>query len=173
MPLINKGFFIGDISISQISQPQVEEVLIAFIAKYETPFLTALLGYGFQKLMLANSSEQRFKDIIEGVEYTDSKGVLKMWYGLANPTTKFSAIAQYVFYQYVRSKHEIQTGIATVKPKAENAIVIVPQYTLNKSWNDMCDMIDELRMFLHSKASDYPEYVSRETKCFRRSNTFM
>lgn len=173
MSLIDTTFFRGDISIPQLAGDEaVEDIVNDTIAKYETAFLSDLLGYAFQKLVVASPATAPFLAIVQGDEYTDRHGVLRMWTGLANSTTKSSPIAQYIFYQYIREQHEVKTRISTVKPKAENATRVAPEYTLNKAWNDMHKMIVNLREFMHAKAADYPQYKPHEVKCFRRSNRF-
>jgi len=172
MSLIDKSYFIGELSISQISQPAVEELLTVFINRYEPQFLTDILGYGFQKLFLANLTQPRFVALRDGAEFTDPNGSLHKFYGIANATTKNSPIANFVFYKYVRDKYEQQRGIATVSPKAENATVIAPEYTLIKAYNDMVDYIHVLRQYLHAEKDTYPEYDVKYTKCFETLNHY-
>lgn len=171
MSLIDDTYFIGEITIAQLSEQSVADNLQIFIDKYEPLFLQEALGYGFAKLMLDNPTEQRFVDLISGSEYTYNN-VLRMWYGLANTDKMYCPIAQYIFYKYVRSQFEQQVGIGTMIPKAENATVVAPTYTLIKAWNDMVGYLHNMHCYLKSNEDIYPEYKANEAKCFETINHY-
>lgn len=171
--LINSTYFINEITIAQINQPSVLEAVDDMVAKYEGDFIADVLGYSFAKLMLANLTEARFVSIINGAEFTDVKtGYLKEWKGLANNTTKHSPIANYIFYKYVRAKHEQQGGITTLRPKAENADVVTAEYTLIKAYNEMVESICVLLQYILANLDVYPEFDIYQTKRFHAINHF-
>lgn len=172
-PLINNTYFINEITIAQINQPDVVEQVDDLIAKYENVFLRDVLGYSFTKLMLANIADARFVALLNGAEFTNVwTTYLDKWDGLANSITKHSPIANYVFYKYVRAKHEQQGGISTLRPKAENADVVTAEYTLIKAYNEMVDMIHKCRQYLISEKVTYPEFDMNQVKEFTHINHY-
>jgi len=171
MSLINESYFVGGLTIAQLSQEAVSLDVQWYIDKYEPLFLRESLGYAFSKLMLDNPTEQRFIDLLEGSEYTYND-VERYFDGLANETTLQSPIANYVFYQYVKQQIEQQVGLGTVQPKAENATVVIPEYTLIRVYNEMVEMIRNMHLFLKANATVYPEYVQCQTKYIDELNHY-
>lgn len=84
--LIDRSYFIGELNIPNTNQVSVGEVLDWFIEKYETEFLSKVLGYELYKALkaglIAPVVDQKWTDLIEGVEYTNLAGRLTFWKGL-------------------------------------------------------------------------------------------
>lgn len=84
--LIDRTYFIGELNIPNTDQNSVGELLDWFIEKYETEFLEKVLGYELYKALKAGLQEvtvdQKWTDLIEGVEYTNLAGRLTFWKGL-------------------------------------------------------------------------------------------
>jgi hypothetical protein len=84
--LINSTYFIGDCNVPNSDTESVIEALNFFIAKYEPELLQKALGYSFYKAFYNGITpivtEQRWIDLIYGVEYTDAYGNLNAWRGL-------------------------------------------------------------------------------------------
>jgi hypothetical protein len=87
--LIDKSYFVGDLTIPNTGDLPVSERLTWFIQKYEPEFLLKLLGYPLYKVFIAGLNvtpptvpAQRFIDILYGKEYTDLNGLSRKWQGL-------------------------------------------------------------------------------------------
>ena len=164
MSLIDATYFRGEINVAQRSQPAVVENLQYFITRYEADLLNRLLGLGFAEAfragILAEPTEQRWKDLRDGKVYTTS-GETKQWMGFVNEQ-KLSIIANYVYYHYIRNDVTQTVGVGQVKSKAENAAVVSPAPKMSRSWNTMLPWIHQLQQFLEAHASDYPEWKRSE-----------
>lgn len=172
MSLIDDTYFIREITIAQLGQFNGNlKFLNLMIEKYEPKFLDEALGYGFSSVMLANQSQPRFVSLISGEDYTHD-GILRKWIGLANNTEKISPIANYVYWWCVKYNWEQQAGTGTVRPKNENSKVVAPEYSMIKAWDEMVDMIHQMRCFIHANISDYPEYKSKAVRCFTKVNHY-
>ena len=86
MSLIDASYFKGELNIPNTSKDTIAERLNWFIEKLEKQFLNDLLGYEFSKLFLtgiqAPAPEQRWLDLLGGVEYTNLQGRLAKWVGI-------------------------------------------------------------------------------------------
>jgi hypothetical protein len=84
--LIDRTYFIGELNVPNTDQVSVGELLDWFIEKYETEFLSKVLGYELYKALKAGLIvpvvDQKWTDLIEGVEYTNLSGRLTFWKGL-------------------------------------------------------------------------------------------
>lgn len=86
MPLIDKSYFFGDITVAQKSDPAVTADLQWFIDEYEPKLMLSLLGYELYRDFKAGLQEdpipQKWLDLLYGKEYTNSTGKLTKWEGL-------------------------------------------------------------------------------------------
>lgn len=84
--LIDRTYFIGDLNIPNTDNTSIGELLDWFIEKHEVEFLESVLGYELYKALKAGllviPVDQKWTDLIEGVEYTDLAGKLRFWQGL-------------------------------------------------------------------------------------------
>ena len=160
--IITSSYFVGEIAIpnSAPSNPEGAE-LDLFIQKYEAKFLSELLGYELAKLVIeaieppANTSGVIY-DLINGKEYTDSLGDLNKWPGWKNVGQ--SAIANYIYTQYMRSAVSQTTSLGEKRTKSENMADFTPTYKIVKAWNDMVDLNSVMHEFLIVNEVDYPTY---------------
>jgi len=72
------------------------------------------------------SAEQKWKDLVNGVEYDG-----KIWEGLNNPK---SLIAYAVYYNFLNMDSEYWSTFGTVKGNAVNAENVSPFYKLTSAW---------------------------------------
>ncbi len=83
---IDTSYFEGELSMGQITSPAVIASVNLFIQKYEDDLLTRLLGYELYRDYKAGIVEsvpaQKWIDIRDGKEYTNSGGQLTKWKGL-------------------------------------------------------------------------------------------
>ncbi len=172
MPLIDKTYFIGEITIAQLSQPAVQASLALFIGKREPEYLLKALGYSFKKLYDAGAAETdgRWYDLINGAEYTDRRGFLKKWTGLKNAELQ-SPIANYTYYWYQRDNVTFTAGSGEQEGKSDNATSVSSAPKMKRAFNEMVDQTWLLHDYLLHKKDDagvlvYDEFdikqVSRE-----------
>lgn len=271
--LIDRSYFIGEINIPNTTTTAVGGLLDWFIEKYEEKFLKEVLGYDLYKAFKAGLQEipvqQKWTDLIEGVEYTDLNSNTRFWKGLVSQppsvlnaldalntisvtvgdggpydpvvgqssvtipaalvgkdfiieqrgvgqlradeysivgntltlttgvfgnsdtyfyksatlaintttgTSKQSPIANYVYYWYIRNNHSQTAAMGEVKSQNENAASYSPALKMTRAWNEMSEWVSELRDYLDSKKSDYPDWekqdVWRMLKSYRPINEF-
>jgi hypothetical protein len=271
--LIDRTYFIGELNIPNTSKPEIGGLVDWFIEKYEEKFLTEVLGYELYKAFKAGlqsvTVDQKWTDLIEGVEYTNTQSKTAFWRGLVTQppsvlnaldaintisvivggggtydpvvgqssvtipsslvgkdfiieqrgvgqlradeysivgstltltsgvfgnsdtyfyksatlaintttgTSKQSPIANYVYYWYIRNNHSQTAAMGEVKSQNENAVFHSPALKMTKAWNEMSEWVCELREYLDSKKTDYPEWektdVWRMLRSYRPINEF-
>lgn len=162
MALIDRTYFVGELTIPGLQSPAVSAELTALIAKYEVEYLRTVLGYSLAKLFLSaiagGSPAARFVAIRDGAEYTDTYDRLQVWEGLAN-SSKESPIANLTYFWWVRNAASNTAGAGEVKSNTENARGASPYLKQMKAWNAMCDMTDSLVAYINANIADYPEYT--------------
>lgn len=164
MPLIDTTYFFGDLSIAQITNEAVETSVQLLIKQREPELLIDLFGYELYKNYLAGvATEQKYKDVRDGKEYTTRAGKLAKWRGLKNSTLSQSLIANYVYYWYLRDQASVTTGTGEKTAKAQNASNASPRVKMARAWNQMVKWNWELVEFLLS--NDYPEFISHYGSC--------
>jgi hypothetical protein len=97
MSLIDRTYFVGELSIPNTSQTAVGGLVDLFIEKYEEQFLNDVLGYSLYKALKAGLQvvpvAQKWTDLIEGAEYTDTNSKVRFWKGLVSqPPTVLNAL---------------------------------------------------------------------------------
>ena len=115
--LINSIYFIGDINVPNTDSEAVVEALDFFISKYEPDLIQKALGYGFYKAFMQGITvvsptviEQRWIDLIYGVEYTNSYGNLSKWRGLIETDAPVYSFGSGLMY---RKPELIQADVTT------------------------------------------------------------
>lgn len=159
--IIDTSFFVANLNIPNSGDADIASNINWFINKYEQQFLQKALGYPLYKAYKANTSDQRFQDILNGKEYTDWKGRLAKWDGLmvnVTNTQKQSPIANYVYYWYYRNNVTSTTGVGEAINTPENAKTVSPWKKVASSWNDMRKQVMILIEFIEQNTSVYPEW---------------
>lgn len=86
MSLIDRTYFVGELSIPNTSQAAIGSAVDLFIEQYEDKLLNEVLGYTLYKALKAGLQDapvaQKWTDLIEGVEYTDLANKTRKWQGL-------------------------------------------------------------------------------------------
>jgi hypothetical protein len=140
--IIDATYFIGEIYIAQLGQPEVLESVNRFIAKYEKKFMREFFGYELsEKIYLENETptDPNIALILNGALIT-YEGKTFEWVGLKN-AAKISPIANYVFFYYTEDLLTNQSGIGQTFNRAENAEVVSPDSKLAFIWNEMIEML--------------------------------
>lgn len=187
MPLIDVKYFIGPINIPNAGTGgPLDSQLKYFIQNMEVKFLRSALGIplynaftvalglnadgDYDKVTdgLADVSvEQRFKDLLNGKEYTDMSNRTQKWMGfisLSDGSRPFiqSPIAHYVYFYFMRENANPTTTIGVVQPSAENSLVVSPRQKLSTVWNQMREQIEALVSYLENNQSVYTEWTYRD-----------
>ncbi len=159
--IITYEYFRGGLTLPQTINADGQSLLTQFITQYEFEFLEKALGYELAKGLVANiaSADPKWKDLREGVEFTDSRSRLTKWVGFQDNTNKISPIANYVYYKFLEDGITDVASIGTVQPKGENADRVYPQLKLQEAWNRMVDMLRILHDYLRQNPSTYPEFT--------------
>ncbi len=94
--LIDRSYFIGGLNIPNSGDTSVGELIDWFIEKHEPEFLDCLLSYELYKALKAGlqvvTPEQRWIDLVQGVEYSYQSRTYK-WRGLVSqPPTVLNAL---------------------------------------------------------------------------------
>lgn len=110
MSLINSSFFTAEINIPNTGKLEVNESINMFINKYENSLLQRLLGYELWKAFMASPTEQRFIDLVNGVEYVNFSGKTKKWKGLIYGSDG-NPIQQNIVGYTQRKNEQIQVGV--------------------------------------------------------------
>ncbi len=153
MALIDITYFTNFRNIANLNKDDINEALTEKIEKLEPQFLTEVFGYEFQKLMLADQSNQIYKDIIDGVEFTGDDGKLYKWEGIKESE------ANYVYFYFYKERTPYSGGAAFAGAKVENATVANSQDRPNYAFNRIQDALSILRKFLTVNISDYPTLI--------------
>lgn len=97
MSLIDRTYFVGELNIPNTSQAAIGSAVDLFIEQYEEKLLNEVLGYTLYKAFKAGLQvipvDQKWTDLIEGVEYIDLNSKTRFWKGLVSqPPTVLNAL---------------------------------------------------------------------------------
>lgn len=116
--LINLTYFVGELSIPNTDSLPVQERIDWFIKKYEPELLQKLFGYEFYKAFIAGITvvspttiDQRWLDLIYGVEYTNRYNRLAKWRGLIDTEAPVYSFGNGLKY---KPPVLIQAGVSTI-----------------------------------------------------------
>jgi hypothetical protein len=159
--IIDSTYFTGNLTIAQISQPEVSDDLDLLIEREEPKYLKLLLGLGFYNAFIAgidpiSGAEQRWLDLLYGVEF-EYNGRDYQWIGFETDT-KQSPIANYVYTEYLKNLVETMTGVGTVKPATENGSLAFASPKIVRAWNEMVEWQKGLILYLRENRIIYPEW---------------
>jgi hypothetical protein len=168
--IIDRTYFVGDLNIPNVGTPAIGELVDWFIAKYEPLFLRNVLGYELSKAFLAGLNEymvdQKWTDLLEGVEYTDTQSKVRTWQGIVAEYPSLignqSPIANYVYYWFVQNNHSQTAAMGEVKSQNENAAAYNPGQKMVRAWNEMSKWIVELADYLNAKKDIYTEWEKQD-----------
>lgn len=161
---VNQTYFIGKRHIGQLSAEDVRENLNYYIEKFTKHFWLKYLGYALYREYLADKTAQRFKNLLDGGIEFNYNGTTYIFEGINE------AIADLVYYHFVRDDATSSSGSGMVVPKNENSKNVSSLRKLTDVYNDMISRLHMMQKFLEDKAEDYPEYVCKKIES--RINTF-
>ena len=158
MALIDDSYFIGEISLPNISR--WINTFNQLINKYEKEVLTDLMGYPLYTLFSAGIAEetpdQIWLDIRDGKEFSfeyDGVTVTRKWNGLIN-ADKVSLIAYYCYYKIIFESLTDTTGIGEVLGNPENSVNKDNIAKAVNAWNKFIDLYGYTCGYDFSKFND-------------------
>lgn len=139
MPLINRTYFVGELSIPGLDKDIVQRDLDALIAKREPELLRDILGYvlykAFTEGLQVDPVDPKWTNLLLGSEYTDRFGRLQYWKGLVSaPPVMVDAVDSANAVPYV----------AVLANQSAQAIP-VPASMVGQTWRLFKRAIGELR----------------------------
>tara|TARA_R110002167_G_scaffold313655_1_gene519316 strand:- start:13182 stop:13835 length:654 start_codon:yes stop_codon:yes gene_type:complete len=145
--IIDKTYFeYGDLFLPNITDPNAgnpEDATTSdldfFITEYERVLLMNALGIVlYEQLQVAltslPSASQKWKDLVDGITYTNPSGVVKRWEGLKG-ANKQSLVAAFIYTEYLRNKLDTLTTTGVVQNDAKNATNLSGVTKLVKAYN--------------------------------------
>lgn len=118
----------------------------SYITKEEPIILRKILGYELYKEFKAaldgGSPAEKWTNLRDGAEYTDSNGYLQKYDGI------YLIIADYVFNEIVGDKQNYPTDSGVKMGGTENAENYSPRYKQRYAQNDMVDRIAVMDHFI-------------------------
>lgn len=163
MALIDHTFFVGELNIPNTHRPDVQERLLWFIKKYEPEFLNAVLGAplyaAFQTGIAAAEPEAVWTVLKNALMHVDGD-------------FKYSPIANYVYYWYMRDQATITTGVGEAKPNVDHAAPAESAQKMVRAWNEMSAQVTSLHTLLNQSASLYPDLDYRYIRGHAPINSF-
>ena len=167
--IIDYSYFRGEITIPQMNQPEVLNVVNAMISKYEPRFLKSLFGLSFYQEFeqgidpVSGDMDQRWSDLLDGTIYTYNDKEYE-WVGFSN-SSKESPIANYVYSKLMEKDILYTTVTGTVKGKAENSMSANPIDKIVRAWNEMVEWNISLIEYLNRNTETYPEWIAKNPYC--------
>tara|TARA_R110000787_G_scaffold261374_1_gene366726 strand:+ start:5401 stop:6060 length:660 start_codon:yes stop_codon:yes gene_type:complete len=129
-----------DLTVQPTGSPSVVTELDSFIVIYERQLMLNALGVTlYDELVIAlddldNAGNLKWKNLVEGIKYTNVDGKVKVWDGLKGYNGQ-SLIAYYIFTEYLRNDNETYATVGVVKNNAKNAEVVNPTPKFIKAYN--------------------------------------
>jgi len=177
---IDVNYFVGGINIPDTDSLETKGALELYIKKYESIFLTTLLGKDMYEDLLSATTfvdpitaTGNWNKIINGDSFVNSNGDSAYFEGInggdlsASGGFKRSPIANYVFWNFINERASITVGVGEVIPLVENGIRISPAYKMAAAWNEMVDLIFVLNDYVTINKANYPDYIGLKYPPFR------
>jgi hypothetical protein len=171
--IVTNVCFTGELTIPQLTEATVSQNLAAAIAKREPEFLEELLGYPLYKLFKAwdGAEAGRFKDLRDGVEYTNRFGEIAKWKGFKRADNS-TPIANYVYYWWLRKDATLTTGGGEKKSDKKGASNIGSENKQARAWNEMVKWNQEFWEFMYTKQDVYPEFLTTGIMARRKTDLY-
>lgn len=136
MSLIDRTYFVGELNIPNITQAAIGSAVDLFIEEYEDKLLNDVLGYTLNKALKAGLQEvtvdQKWTDLIEGVEYTHNSKT-KYWKGLVTqPPTVLNALDALNPIDVVVGRGQLYDPTPTSTSTTIPAVLVGKTFTIDK-----------------------------------------
>ncbi len=180
--IIDQSYFVGPLSIAQLSQAAVSATVNDYIDLHGNEFLIKALGQSLADAYLAGIDvgsdeviEQRWLDLKDGILFTNQSELSRKWVGFdSGYPFPLNPVAGYVWWYLKRDGAIQMAGIGAVQAQAENAVNMSPGQPLSVAWNQMVKDVWVLHEYVLKNVAVYPEFNSSEVcgKTFKKINAF-
>jgi hypothetical protein len=175
--IIDNTYFKGEIYIPHAKPgitdnvTEIENDILFFIDDYSRQCLVESLGYKLFKEFSAEldsneanglkpAADQKWDDLLNGKEYTDTNGVLRNWRGIRYENIKDggydrSFLANYVYYFYEKDQNSTRADVGDVKESAKNAMVVSRIPKVNRAWRQFVEQVQGKRVIPTIVTKDY------------------
>jgi|SRR5678815_4098121 hypothetical protein len=171
--LIDTSFFVGEINIPNAQKPEVKESLELFIAKGEQQLLRQLFGHELYVSYAADSTTQRFQDLIYGEDFDYWRGLIyDITPSSGTNIVRGSLIADYIYTWWIKDKQLWNSGVGIVRPKGDNSEVMPISLKIMNAWNQFSHQVYEFVFFMNANIDVYPEWSPINLWEFRVINDF-
>ena len=160
MGIVANTDFVGkyELNINQFN----EDLIDAYILKYENYYLTQLLGASLSTLFIA--------DLTAGVP-SDADYLLifnPLSYDFNNDTIISNGIKEmligFIYYNFIKDESQIQTSNGTVSPKGENSNKMMLNNITNSRFNDSVVTFEAIQKYIEDNRATYPTYNGQTVK---------
>lgn len=162
--IVSKSDFVDEISIPNDAQGfgGNSQSLTRFIAKYEPKFLAMLMGADFATLFVNGLNPPQIDPPTDPPTY---EPIEQRWLDLDTPELE-TAIANYIYYYWMRNDESQSLGVGNAKTKNTNAELYSAKDKVSRAWHEMnCNAWKTVK-FLKDNPDTYPEYVVPVWACF-------
>jgi len=171
---IDTGYFVGDISIPNITSSGVVATIEELITRNESQMLTDLFGYRFFDLLYNNTNFNNdpidgtsllYTTLIQGDDYVASDGRRRRYEGLTGEVNNVSGgflrspIANYCYWHWLNQNQTQTVGTGVVVAQAENSVKVAPASKMVNAWNKMVDSLWVMHDYITVNKTDYPDYI--------------
>ena len=152
--------FVGkyELNVNQFN----EDLIDAYILKYENYYLTQLLGSELSTLFIADltagiPSDASYLLIFNQLSYDSnyevvrSNGIKEMLIG-------------FIYYHYIKDESQIQTSTGTVSTKGENSNKMMLNNITNSRFNDSVESFEAIQTYIEDNRVTYPTYNGQTVK---------
>lgn len=169
--LIDRSYFIGDLNIPNTDNQAVGDLVDWFIEKYETEFLEHALSYPLYKALKAGLQaipvEQRWLDLVQGVEYMDISNRLQKWRGLVTqPPTVLNSLDALNTIAIVVGRGQQYDPVAAQNKTTIPAVLVGKDFIIEQRG------IGELRTDEYSIDPLHPDQLTLLTGTFAVNDTY-
>lgn len=171
MLLIDTTYFNGKINVPNVDNPVARGSLAQFISEYEPDFLRKLLGPSLYAAYITGiaivAPDQKWLDLRDGTSYNYG-GNTYTWKGLTQAITagtvtyKFSPIANYIWYWWMRTNNTSTTSEGESSSKKANGNKVSPALKMATVWNVMAEWNRTFYQFLQASTDTYPEWEGHQ-----------
>jgi hypothetical protein len=176
MPLIDYTYFVGQINIPNVDKPAVLQSLQSFIDEKENETMCNLLGYdlwnAYKTEIALTTPTQRMVNLRDGIEYSFGNRLYKhRGLKFVENTTKYSLLAYYIYFHYIRNKTTNTGGTGESIATTENTVAISPIEKSVYSYNRFVELSQEVYRFLQANYTLYPEWYYNYWNEVRKTNS--
>ena len=161
--LVTADDFTGEIYIADVTNPNSGacQTLCEIIDKYEPLYMQKVWGYPlYNEVVTAinldpNNVDQKYIDLVDGVDYTNSQGILTHYEGIR------VGIRRYIYYWYGRTEFSQTAGLGVqVIPNYENGAVTSHATKMSTMYNQSMVYAQQSQIYLNEHSTDFPNWES-------------